>query len=162
MPTSLAERRHSLSLVGLAALQGITQPASAHETEQLDLVTTTPPKDNHVSCFTAWRGVSGVHNRPFNLAASCVEALLPGGDFFSLSFRKECFCSFQTLLVPLLTSTEVACFLTEKNYDVASFAQEFCTGNIIPSPLRLEHGDDGWSFPFRRRLMMRRQRGVAC
>lgn len=48
MPTSLAERRHSLSLVGLAALQGFTQPASAHEIEQLDLVTTTPTKDK---CF---------------------------------------------------------------------------------------------------------------
>jgi hypothetical protein len=97
MPTSLAERRHSLSLVGLAALQGITQPASAHETEQLDLVTTTPPpKDNHVSCFTAWRGVSGVHNRPFNLAASCVEALFPGGDFFSLSLsEKNAFALFK-------------------------------------------------------------------
>jgi hypothetical protein len=68
------------------------------------------------------------------------------GLFLSL-LRKECFCSFQTLLVLLLTFTEVACFLTEKNYDVASLQQEFCTGSIIPSLPRLEHGDDGWSCP---------------
>jgi hypothetical protein len=82
---------------------------------------------------------------PFNLAASCVEALLLAGTFSLSLFRKECFCSFQTLPVLLLTLTEGR-FLTEKNYDVASFAQEFCTGSI-PSLPRLEHGDDGWSFP---------------
>ena len=94
MPTSMAERRHSLSLVGLAALQGITQPASAHEIEQLDLVTTTPPKDNHVSCFTAWRGVTGVHNNLLNLSSLMRGGSYLGGDF-SLSSEKIDFPLFK-------------------------------------------------------------------
>ena len=94
MPTSMAERRHSLSLVGLAALQGITQPASAHEIEQLDLVTTTPPKDNHVSCFTAWRGVTGVHNNLLNLSSLMRGGSYLGGDF-SLSSEKNTFPLFK-------------------------------------------------------------------
>ena len=117
MPTSSARRRHSLSLVKLAALHGINQPAVAHS--RLNSSTWSPPhqQDNHVSCLTAWRGVSGVHNKSLSLLGS----LMPGGFYlagFSL-FRKECFSSF-----PISDSRSSSLpfqrfLLTEKNYDAA-------------------------------------------
>jgi hypothetical protein len=138
MPTSMAERRHSLSLVKLVALQGITQPASAH-TRSNSSTWSLLHQQKTIMFLALLHGeeFSEFHNKLFNLVASCVEAT-PGGDFFSL-FRKEC---FSNLLVVLSTFYR-GFFLTEKKITMLPLLHKrFCTGNIYSSP-QLGHDDDG-------------------
>lgn len=83
--------------------------------------------------------------QPFKLEQPHAWRLLSGRGFFSL-FRKECFSSFQTLLVLLLTSSKVP-FSQNKIMMLPLLHNSLAPATSSLHNTQLGHDDDGLSFP---------------
>jgi len=137
MPTSSARRRHSLSLVKLAALHGINQPAVAHS--RLNSSTWSPPHQQKTIMFLALlhgEEFPASTTNPFLYSvASCLEAFTWRG---SLSSEKNAFPLFRFLILVLLTFPEVSSHRKKLRCCL------LFSGGIYPPPLEQ---DDGLGFP---------------